>query len=313
MDYSIKEQPHKELLNREESVRLADKIYRSQLDVLADMVNYGSNLITRALISSAKGHTEAVVIGVLLKQVIAMLDATEVLLRNGIAYASLLQARAAFEASLYIDWILSSDSQNKARHYLVANLRQERQWAKRGILGTPEHRDYEARFQTLGRNKTVSSPDIETDAKKHLTEVNRLLEHEDFKSIDAAFEQIASRRKNYEPDWYAPLKKTSIRQIAKEVERVPEYEIFYSRGSDVTHSGLYKDHIKFIRGRLHLRNIRHLADAHDLLTSIMGIAVHTFQRIIETYRSGEEIAFSKKYTEDWRDSFLSVKYVQYSG
>ena len=66
-------------------------------------------------------------------------------------------------------------------------------------------------------------------------------------------------------------------------------------------------------GRLHLRNIRHLADAHDLLTSIMGIAVHTFQRIIETYRSGEEIAFSKKYTEDWRDSFLSVKYVQYSG
>jgi hypothetical protein len=313
MDYRIQDQPHTGILNRDEAVRLADEIYRAQLDALAEMVNYGSNLVVRAYISSAKGTTEIVVIGVLFKHVIAMLDATEVLLRKGIAYAALLQARAAFEASLYIDWILSSDSQNKARHYLVANLRLERQWAKRGIIGTPENKNYEERFQTLGRNQAVISPDIESDAKKHLAEVNRLLEQEDFKSIDAAFERIASRRKNYEPNWYTPLGKTSIRQIAQEVGRVPEYEIYYTRGSDVTHSGLYKDHIKFMPGNARLKNIRHLSDAHDLLTDIMGIAVHTFQRIIETYRSGEETAFSKKYTEDWRDSFLSVKYVQYSG
>jgi hypothetical protein len=310
----MKEQPHTGLLNREEAIRLADEIYKSQLDVLADMVNYGSNLIPRAYVSSAQGDTEAVVIGVLLKQIVAMLDATEVLLRHGIAYAALLQARAAFEASLCIDWILGSDSQNRARHYLVANLRQERQWAKRCVLGTPEHGNYKARFQTLAPNQNLSSPDIETDAKKHLAEVNRLLEQKEFKSIDAAFEQcrIASRRKNYEPDWYTPLGKTSIRQIAQEVARVPEYEIFYSRGSDVTHSALYKDHIQFIRGKVRLKKIRHLSDAHDLLFSALGIAIHTFQRIIDTYRSGEAHAFSKKYVEDWRDSYLSVRYVQYS-
>src|SRR5215813_347370 len=125
--------------------------------------------------------------------------------------------------------------------------------------GTPEKRDFDARFQSLGPNLTASVPNIETDAKNHLAEVNRLLEQAEFKTIDAAFEQHrrASRRK-HEPAWYALLGKQSIRQIAEAVGRVPEYEIFYSRGSDVTHSGLYKDHIKFVRGGFRLKLIRHL-------------------------------------------------------
>jgi hypothetical protein len=140
-----------------------------------------------------------------------------------------------------------------------------------------------------------------------------LLGQADFKSIDVAFEQHrrASRRK-HEPAWYALLGKQSIRQIAAEVRRVPEYEIFYSRGLDVTHAGLYKDHIKFVRGGFCLKPIQHLSDSHELLLSVMGLAIHTFQRVIHTYRSGETLAFSKKYAEDWRHAFVSVKQVQYN-
>jgi hypothetical protein len=213
----------------------------------------------------------------------------------------LLQARAAFEASLYVDWILSTDSDNRAKHYLVANLREERQWAKRAIPGTAEHKDFVARFQSLSPDLPASLSDLETDAKNHLAEVDSLLGRADFKTIDAAFEQRRkTSRKKYDPDWYKVLGKQSIGQIAKEVGRMPEYEIFYSRGSDVTHSGLYKDHVKFVRGGFHFKHIRHLSDSHDLLLFSMGIAIHTFMRIIETYRSGEETAWSKKYTGLWR-------------
>jgi hypothetical protein len=307
------EQPHKGLLNREEAIRHAIQVYGPQLDVLADMVNYGSNLVPRAYHSSAKGAAEAVVIGVLLKQIVAMLDAVEVLVRQGISYAGLLQARAAFEASLYVDWILSADAENRANHYLVANLRGERKWAKRAMPGTPEKKDFDARFQPLGSNLSVTSPDIETDAKNHLAEVDRLLGQPHFNRIDVAFEQHrrASRRK-HEPTWHALLGKQSIRQIAEEVGRAPEYEIFYSRGSDVTHAGLYKDHIKFVRGGFRLKPIRHLSDSHGLLLSVMGLAIRTFRRVIHTYRSGEAPAFCKKYAEDWRHAFVSVQRVQYN-
>jgi hypothetical protein len=305
------EQPYKALLNREEAIRLASEIYGSQLDVLVDMVNYGSNLIPRAYHSSAKGITEVVVIGVLLKQIVAMLDAVEVIARQGISYAALLQTRAAFEASLYIDWILSTDSDNRAKHYLVANLREERQWAKQAIPGTTEQRDFVARFQSLSPDLPTTLSDLETDAKNHLAEVDSLLGRADFKPIDAAFEQCRkTSRKKYDPEWYKVLGKQSIGQIAKEVGRMPEYEIFYSRGSDVTHSGLYKDHVKFIRGGFRFKLIRHLSDSHDLLLCIMGIAIHTFGRVIDTYRPGEAPALSKKYVEDWRQAYLSINYVQ---
>jgi Family of unknown function (DUF5677) len=249
------------------------------------------------------------VIGVLLKQVVAMLDAVEVLARQGISYAALLQARAAFEASLYIDWILSADAENRAKHYVVANLREERQWAKRAIPGTTEQGDFAARFRSLNPILPACLSALESDAKNHLAEVNNLLERADFKAIDTAFEQCRKQKK-YDPDWYVVLGKQSIRQIAEEVKRVPEYEIFYSRGSDVTHSGLYKDHIKFVRGGFHFKQIRHLSDSHDLLSCSIQIAMLTFMRIIDTYRSGEAPALSKKYIEDWRHAYLSMKHVQ---
>jgi hypothetical protein len=303
------EQPYKVLLNREEAIRGASEIYGPQLAVLVDMVNYGSNLIPRAYYSSAKGITEVVVIGVLLKQVVAMLDAVEVLARQGISYAALLQARAAFEASLYIDWILSTDSDNRAKHYVVANLREERQWAQRAIAGTTEQSDFASRFQSLSPNLPARLAHLDTDAKNNLAEVNSLLGRADFKTIDAAFEQCRKRKK-YDPDWYIVLGRQSIRQIAEEVNRVPEYEIFYSRGSDVTHSGLYKDHIKFVRGGFHFKQIRHLSDSHDLLSCSIQMAMHTFMRIIDTYRSGEAPALSKKYIENWRVAYLSMNHVQ---
>ena len=144
---------------------------------------------------------------------------------------------------------------------MVANLREERQWAKRAMRGTTEQGDFVARFQSLSTNLPASLADLETDAKNHLAEVNSLLGRTDFKTIDAAFEQWRkTSRKKYDPEWYKVLGKRSLRQITEEVGRVPDYEIFYSRGSDVTHSGLYKDHIKFVREGFRFKLIRHVSD-----------------------------------------------------
>jgi Family of unknown function (DUF5677) len=64
----------------------------------------------------------AVLIGVLLRQVIAMLDGIDILLSNGATYASHLQMRALFEASVYIDWILQGDFEKKIDYFYVHNV-----------------------------------------------------------------------------------------------------------------------------------------------------------------------------------------------
>ena len=132
------ESPHPAILNREEAKGHTHEHFAPQLVLLRDLANYGSNLVIRAFASSPKKMADVVLCGVLLKQIVAMLDAVEVLLSAGVAQAAYLPARAAFEASLYMDWILVGDSERKAQCYIVSNFRDERKWASRAINGTPE-------------------------------------------------------------------------------------------------------------------------------------------------------------------------------
>ena len=167
----MQETPHPAILNREEVKAVALQHFAKQTELLRDLANYGSNLIVRAFDSSPKKMAEVVVCGVLLKQVVAMVDAAEVLLSAGCGHASFLPARTAFEASIYIDWIFAGDSERRATRYVVANYRDERLWASRVIPGTAEEIAFTKIAQFLGVDIHAERPTLAGEASTHLTEV----------------------------------------------------------------------------------------------------------------------------------------------
>jgi hypothetical protein len=307
----MKENPLASILDREIAKKHAVEHFPDQIDLLRDLSNYGSNLILRAYNSSSKNLTAVVVCGVLLKQIVSMFDAIEALVSEGIVHAAFLQARAAFEASVYLDWILFSDSDRKAESYIVSNYREERLWASRGIQGTPEEAAFGQLAKTLGLDIHLKHPTLAREAKKHLAEVNRILAQPAFQQIDAEFEKKKGRKK-IDPEWYEVVGARSIREVAKSVGRLAEYELFYSKGSKITHSALYKDHIRFVKTDIHLKRIRHLEGIDTLIQSVVHSAIHSFGSVLAYYRPGELNAFRKKYIEDWRVPFLGVKSVKYN-
>lgn len=307
----MQETPHPAILNREEPRAVAEQHFVRQTALLQDLANYGSNLVIRAFDSSPKKMVEVVVCGVLLKQVVAMVDAAEVLLSAGCGHAAFLPARTAFEASIYADWILKGDSERRATRYIVGNYRDERLWATRTIPGTTEEQEMSRIAGMLGFNVHANRPTLTSDARKHLAEVNRIIAQPNLKPIDQEFTTARGNRKR-DPEWYELDGLKSIRQIAEKVGRLPEYEFFYSKGSQVTHTGSYKDHIRFRAGQVRFLPVRHLADVNMLLNFIVSIAVATFKKILEQYRPGELSAFSKKYLEDWREPFQNVTSVKYN-
>ena len=105
----MNEKPFDPLLHRELHIHDVQENFSQQLLLLRDVVNYGTNLIPAAFNSSDRALVDIVVIPVLLKQLVSMLDAYEVLVSNACVPASVLHYRSAFEASLYIDFILSGD------------------------------------------------------------------------------------------------------------------------------------------------------------------------------------------------------------
>ncbi|MDO9244304.1 MAG: DUF5677 domain-containing protein, partial [Rhodocyclaceae bacterium] len=236
--------------------------------------------------------------------------AVEVLLASGCGHAAFLPARTAFEASIYMDWILAGDSERRATRYIVGNYRDERLWAARAIPGTTEEAAFTQIAKTLGLDIHANRPTLASDATAHLAEVNRILTQPELQAIDQEFTRAKKNRKR-DPEWYELDGLTSIRHVAGKVGRLAEYEFFYSKGSQVTHTGSYKDHICFDDGQVRFKPIRHLADINMLLNFIVSLCIGTYMKVLKQYRSGELAAFSNKYLEDWRDPFQNVVSVKY--
>jgi len=111
----VRESEFKPLLDRDKAVGDVKKHLNQWIDLIRDVTDYGANLIPMCFSSSDRTLKDAVVLAILLRQVVAMLDAIQVLLSNGAVHAAHLQLRALFEASIYIDWILESDSRKRGR------------------------------------------------------------------------------------------------------------------------------------------------------------------------------------------------------
>lgn len=304
------EKPYEKLLHRELHSHDAKKHYSAHVDLLKDVVNYGTNLIPACLSSSKKSLGDIVIITVLLKQLVMMLDAFQVLVAEACTEAALLQCRALFEASIYIDWILSSDTERKARYYYVANVRRERQWVRRGV---PDDKEQKAFFKNLGEfgetlEKTMNR--LATFAPDRLKELDEFLEKEPYAATSDDFEKARGNRP-YDPPWHAPLGERSVRSICKAVGRLHEYEIFYSSMSEAMHGSRQRSHVKIERGKITLEPIRHLEGLATLLNFTLSSVFHTYREVLQCYRPGQIAEYSKRYIDEWREAFMNIPKVNY--
>jgi hypothetical protein len=280
--------------------------------LLKDIVNYGSNLIPRCFTTSERKLEDAVIIGVLLRQVITMVDAAEILISNAAIYSSQLQARAGFEASIYIDWILKSDTEKKAKYYYVANLRKDRLWAYRTIGESPDQSQFDEMAGELSSELLKKADEMKAEAKRQIEKIDRVLSGASFLDVNNDLQNYKDQKRlPYEPTWYSPLGVSSVRQIAIEVKRLPEYEFFYSLTSEVMHSSRYRHHIQFGNGKLTFEPVRCLKGIDTLINFMVACTLKTYMNILGHYRPAEIPAFRKKYAEDWRVSFRNIKSVRY--
>jgi hypothetical protein len=308
----MKEKEFKLILDREKHETDVRQHFSQHVDLLTNLANYGSNLIPRAYDSSSKKLEDIVVIVILLKQVVSMIDAVGVLISKGVVSPAMLQARAAFEASLYIDWILKGDPEKKAKYYYVSNLRNQRLWVLRFKTGTQEKETFSQSFRDVEKYIKIDDLDrVSKQAEEELTKIDSLLSKPEWTEINKEFE-VRKKKTGFEPYWYRLFGVSSIRQLARDVGRLGEYDLFYSRGSEIMHVSSYKDHLQFGRGIISFEPIRQLKDVHVVLRFITLVAVSSFTSILRHYRHGELKSFARKYLQDWRGAFLNIPSVSYT-
>jgi hypothetical protein len=306
------DKPFKEILNRDESVGLINENYKDQVDLLQEMANYGSNLIIRCFYSSSKEISSVIVLNVLLKHVVAMVDSAEILISQGAILAGRLPARTIFETCLYIEWILKEKTDYRAKLYYVWSLRQQRDWTMKGIEGTKEQKEFSEKLSELKEDFATHFFGKREEAKKNIETISDILKSKELRAIDELFEQNrAKRKKNYDLPWYKIDGIKSIWKMSQDLGKEMQYEILYNEFSDVTHGTVLLKHINFKNGEFSYVPIRHLENIELLFNFIMATTLNIFEKVLSYYRPAEIPNFLRKYTEEWKDRFKSIKKIQY--
>jgi Family of unknown function (DUF5677) len=271
----VREQEHRAILDRDTVVADAEKHLTPWLDLIRDLVNYGTNLIVRAVHTSDKKTKDRVVLAILLRQAVAMLDSIEVLLSKGCTHSANLELRALFEASVYIEWILAGDSEKRARYYHVHNLRRKRLWASRMQVGSPEAVRFAAEMGKFGLN---FSNEQQQEAQKQIAAIDRILAQQELAPITAEFDAARTpRRLKRDVAWYVPLGHQTFASLARAIGQPALYVILYSGTSEVMHSSSDDQHVLFEEGKVRIRPIRSLAGFEAVFRFSVSIALALYR------------------------------------
>jgi len=113
------DEAYKPILDREASIDMAEK-FSDAVELLHELIDYGTSLIPRAYVDSARDLKAICSVFVQLRQFITHLDGISVLLTAGACGTANLQLRSLLETAHTIEWILASDTESKLRHLYVA-------------------------------------------------------------------------------------------------------------------------------------------------------------------------------------------------
>jgi len=289
------DQAYKPILDREGAIEMAGN-FSDLIELVYEVVDYGTNLIPRAYTSSDRDLKAICLIFVQLRQFITHLDGISLLLTQTACATSNLQLRSLLEIAHTLEWILISDTLSKIHHLYVANLRRRRNWNRIAIPGTPEAIRY------AGPRLNLSSHQ-QKEISDEILEIDKLLAQPQFTHIDAKLEHHYAKRR-FEKPWYEAYGARSIRQVSNDIGKLPEYEAIYSSLSGITHGSDMWKSIFFAGGKVVVAPVREPEHIPTIVRLAVTMAFRVYQLILKEFRAGEEENFARKYRDEWRTPFV---------
>jgi hypothetical protein len=296
----MKDEAHPSFLAREETAEQIKHVFSPQLDLLTDLVNYGSNLILRTSASSKKDISDAVIIHNFLKQAVVTLDGIHLCIGSGSASNGFILLRSLFEINLYLEWIFEKDTQERGLLYYIWDLRNKRFWNRRLIPGTPENLEFsnDIKYEPPPEVGAAQDPVF---LQSEIDRIDAILAKPEYTAINAKFAALNGKYTN----WYSPYF-GSVKKIAEALKREGRYHVFYSSYSKYTHGLAMSSQFVAVNGQMHITGIRAVEGIDQLLQGTYIFAHEVFYNTLKHYRPDEVKRYCLKYVKEWRFRILST-------
>lgn len=287
--------------------------FSEQINLLEQIVNYGTNLVPRCYNSSDRKIKDIVAVLSFLKHAVTSLDAISILSREGSTLSCFPHIRSLFEIDLYLRWIFQKNYDRRGTAYFVWNIRRKRYWARCYLNGTAEQTAHSAHMEgALLEN--VSVPYNQKEIQKVVDHETARLSNPELASVNDLFEsRMAHSGKDVE--WYKPFGVNSIRDMAKQLGDEGTYKVFYTKYSQLTHGQSFEQQLHFDTANsvVVFDHIRTLQSIDEVFQMTLSFAFGIFRTVLEKYRPDELNAFNRKYMEEWQKPFMSIPKITKDG
>jgi hypothetical protein len=265
--FMINEKPLASLLDRDLYSVLVKEQFTPTLELLEELVNYGSNLIPRCFESSDKKLHDLIILLNFVKQAVSLLDSIHILASKGSTTPCFISVRSLFEIWIYLEWIYQKETAKRGTLPYVWDIRKRLNWALSVKPGTREH---EAHKKHMANTKVGPIPagldGATVDAQ--IFQLRAKLATPECAAINAEFDRLQSR------EWYGPGGVNNFREMAQAVGKEGEYKVIFGPFSGVTHGIAIDKHISFSKGQLFYEPIRNITGIHEILRHALNFGAY---------------------------------------
>jgi len=302
-----KEKPLNAIIDREIARALVKSNHSETNDLLIDLVNYGSNLIARAFDQSSKNLSDSIIIGHFTKSAVAALDSIQIGFCEGSYLTIKLASRALLEISFQLEWVLKSDTEKRSKQFYVSLLRRKKRLNRLYTGSDSASQELFTQFRNRGFNdpNTLLSSKI-SEISEQNNAIDNILSKPEYDQINQDFDSVQTR--NFDKNWYSLYGgPNTIRQLAKRLDKMVEYDVMYSSYSQYMHSSHFEKNVSFDSESIIFENIRDVENSLLDINFSCSMIFRVYRMITQKYLPSESEQFSLKYIQDWRDSYQKTK------
>lgn len=203
-------------------------------DLLDKTIDFGTQIFDWEFAEN-KIHKENIVCQTFFKNILEIGDGISILVQKSSVENAKILLRSLVENVFYLEYLLESDSKNRALAYLVATFHSEMKFNSRMDKNSSEGKNFRS---VVLKDKTYQKvPFLEPriQPEKNGNEFTQMLNHPDFIEVEREYLRTAAKKSN--PPWYMLFDgPPNLDQLANHIKVNARYEILYRILSESVHS-----------------------------------------------------------------------------
>jgi hypothetical protein len=294
-------EPHPDLVPRTVDPSV-EALLNSLGGILDEVTNFGSRVLDWHNDACVGRSDEVAPVVFLLRHLLELVDAIAVLVRSSVVEPSQLCLRSLFETSLQLDWILDADSTRRGMSFMSWHVHRKLSLYERFDRSTKHGKQVASELKGTVYDQIDASQRF--DLPKARANLESLLLRPQYLAIEAEYQNL-KRSLRRKPDWYQLFGGPSnIRELAKRLDRLAEYEVLYRSWSGLVHGTDIFDQKMVGRGReMHVVQLRNPAGVEMIISFSIMFASRSFRKLFDVYMP-ERVATLR----DWYKTEIQTAY-----